>query len=279
MSNKKHPMENEQNQYRAEKPVPYSKVAGWRHIAVNRHDFASLMYADCDAMNRAAKKALPKLVFDLNGQGLSLAETDPEYRDAIERADYIHADGQSLVFASRIIGDRPLPERIATTDFFHDAAKLAEKNGLRFFLLGSTDETLNKVILNIRKQYPGLIIAGHHHGYFSREDETEICRKIVAANTDVLWVGLGKPKEQIFCVRNQDKLQGVAWLKTCGGLFDFLSDKNSRAPAWMQNAGLEWAYRLALEPRRLFWRYAITNVHSVLIFLRHAFLARNTGNQ
>jgi N-acetylglucosaminyldiphosphoundecaprenol N-acetyl-beta-D-mannosaminyltransferase len=243
-------------------------VGGWPHIPLSCVELAGLMEADCRPMRLSRGLDLPRLVFDLNGQGLSLAETSFAYREALLQSDCIHADGQSIVFASRLFhGRNGLPERVATTDFFHDAARIAQSSGLRFFLLGGSAESIAAARAAIQEMYPGLHIVGARSGYFSEQDEAGICDEIVRAGTDVLWVGLGKPKEQTFCVRNRERLRGVGWLKTCGGLFDFLSMKNSRAPLLMQRLGFEWLYRLALEPRRLFWRYLTTNVHSMAILL------------
>lgn len=243
-------------------------VGGWPHVALDRRDFALLMQHDCMRARAMTEKPLPKLAFSMNGQALSLAESDPVFRDAMQRADYIQADGQSLVIASRYLCAEPLPERIATTDFFHDCAKVAQDSGLSFYILGASQAQHDRALTEIRRLYPRLIIAGHRNGYFSADDVPAICADIVASGADVLWVGLGKPKEQLFCIDNLECLRGVGWIKSCGGLFDFLSGKHSRAPEWMQKYGLEWAYRLALEPRRLFWRYFVTNVHSLYLLLR-----------
>lgn len=247
--------------------MKFSEVGGWSHVAVTRKQFAELMLEDCLKARQSAGGLLPKLAFSMNAQALSLASTNPDFERAMRQADYIQADGQSLVFSSRVLSKVPLPERIATTDFFHDAAALAQQEGLRFYILGA-DETQNTMsVKKISELYPGLKIAGYRHGYFHQSEEPEICAEIVRSGADVLWVGLGKPKEQLFCVRNLEALRGVGWIKTCGGLFDFLSGKNSRAPLWMQNAGLEWLHRMLLNPRRLFMRNLVTNTHAVFILL------------
>lgn len=253
------------DQFKAIKTV---EVAGWPHVALNRRDFARLMAHDCRLAREAEIKPAPKLAFSMNGQALSLAESDPSFNAAMKQADYIQADGQSLVFASRYLSPEPLPERIATTDFFHDCAKVAQECRLSFYILGASEEQHQQAIVEIRRLYPNLRIVGHRNGYFKPEEEDELCRQIVSSDADVLWIGLGKPKEQLFAIRNLEKLQGVAWIKTCGGLFDFLSGKNQRAPMWMQRYGLEWLHRLMLDPKRLFWRYFVTNLHSTYLVLR-----------
>ncbi|CBL45027.1 udp-hexose transferase [gamma proteobacterium HdN1] len=249
-------------------PPEQTWIAGWPHVRLNRRGYAELMASDCNQARRATSPTLPKLGFSMNGQALSLCETDLDFRHAMQAADYLQADGQSLVLASRFLCHNPLPERIASTDFFHDAASIAQEQGLSFYFLGATEDMNEKAVAEVQRCYPNLRIAGRRNGYFSSNQEAEICADIVAAGTDVLWIGLGKPKEQLFCIRNQEALRGVCWVKTCGGLFDFLSGKNSRAPSWMQATSLEWLYRSILEPRRLLWRYVTTNTHVVLILVR-----------
>lgn len=248
--------------------VPISNVGGWPHVALGRKEFAKLMAKDCLKARESGGAELPKLAFSMNGQALSLAESKGEFRDAMLKADYIQADGQSLVIASKYLSNKVLPERIATTDFFHDAAQLAEELGLSFYILGASAVEHEKAVENIKKIYPNLKIAGHRNGYFKPEDEKRICADIVGSGADILWIGLGKPKEQNFCIRNIQELKGVGWIKTCGGLFDFLSGRNSRAPKWMQDNGLEWLHRLVGDPRRFFLRYLVTNIHSLIILVR-----------
>ncbi|WP_083918161.1 WecB/TagA/CpsF family glycosyltransferase [Methylosarcina fibrata] len=244
-------------------------IAGWPIVRLNRENFAKLMVADFFAVNKSSIKPPPKLVFDANGQGLSMAQTDKKYMASLQEADYIHTDGQPLVFASRYLTSTPLPERIATTDFFHDAASVAQEKAIKFFILGASEEINRLACENILKLYPNLQIVGRRNGYFNEADEEAICKEIVESGADVLWVGMGKPREQLFCVRNRERLRGLTWLKTCGGLFDFLAGRNKRAPQWMQNIGLEWLHRMLLDPRRFFWRYLTTNFHAVYLLLAH----------
>jgi N-acetylglucosaminyldiphosphoundecaprenol N-acetyl-beta-D-mannosaminyltransferase len=102
---------------------------------------------------------------------------------------------------------------------------------------------------------------------FSREQEHDVVERINAAQPDILWVGMGAPSELAFAMRNRERLRNVGIIKTSGGLFDFLSGKNRRAPKWMQAAGLEWAFRTWLQPRRLTGRYMMTNPHAVCLLL------------
>ena len=118
----------------------------------------------------------------------------------------------------------------------------------------------------LRETYPGLQIVGRHHGYFSELDEDELCDEINLTQPDVIWVGLSVPREYEFAVRNKTRLR-AGWLVTCGGCYNFVTGAYKRAPHWMQALGLEWLFRLVREPRRLFWRYAVTNPIAIYLLL------------
>jgi exopolysaccharide biosynthesis WecB/TagA/CpsF family protein len=186
----------------------------------------------------------------------------------MSQADIIHADGMSVVIASRLLTNRPLPERICTTDFFRNAAPAAVTAGLSFFLLGGSESQNKAACEAVQSQYPELRIAGRHHGFIDEQADERLCAEIVASRTDVLWVALGKPRQEFWSVRNRNRLAGVGWIKTCGGLFSYISDEVSRAPVWMQDRGLEWLYRAMQEPTRLTWRYLLTNPHSLYRMVR-----------
>ncbi len=244
------------------------KVGGIKTACLTRAQLANLMVNDCFAARRA--KAAPKLVFAANGHAIALAATDAKFRAQFDAADIVHADGQPVVLASRLLAATPVPERSATTDFIHDAASAAQGHGLKIFLLGATEEINAHCAAILRFRYPGLKIAGRRNGYFRREDEAALCDEINASGADIVFVGLGVPLEYDFAVRNKQRLK-AGWLVTCGGCYNFVTGDYKRAPDWMQRAALEWLYRLVREPRRLFWRYAVTN--PLALFL----LATRTG--
>ena len=239
-------------------------VGGIATACLSRAGLARMMLQDCMGA-RADRERRPKLVFASNGHAIALAAKDPHFRATLEQADIIHADGQAAVFASRMT-DTPIPERSATTDFIHDAAKIAAQHGLRFFLLGATEEANAQAARVLRQSYPGLQIVGRRHGYFSRDEEKDICDEINLTQPDVIWVGLSVPLEYEFSVRNKARLQ-AGWLVTCGGCYNFITGTYRRAPHWMQAMGLEWLFRLIREPKRLFWRYAVTNPLAIFLLL------------
>jgi N-acetylglucosaminyldiphosphoundecaprenol N-acetyl-beta-D-mannosaminyltransferase len=245
--------------------IPVEMIGGLPIAVIDRAQSARLM-TDLVAARRDSNR--PALVFtSANGQVLSMCAQDADVRNLFMDADVVHADGMPLVFASRWLCNKPLPERVATTDLFHDVAKLAERHGTAFYLLGADDATIELAVRHALSLYPRLRICGYRSGYFSGEQEPEIVAKINAASPDILWVGMGVPRELSFAVRNRQHLRRVGIIKTSGGLFDFLSGKNPRAPDWMQAAGLEWAYRTFLEPQRLAGRYLMTNPHAAFLLL------------
>jgi exopolysaccharide biosynthesis WecB/TagA/CpsF family protein len=238
-------------------------VGGLTTACLTREGLARVMLHDC--LDARGKERSPKLVFASNGHAIALAAQDEAFRHTFEQADIIHADGQAAVFASRLT-KTPIPERSATTDFIHDAARLGAQHGLRFFLLGATEEANEAAARILVQTYPGLKIVGRRHGYFSRDEEDEICDEINLTMPDVIWVGLSVPLEYEFAVRNKTRLK-AGWLVTCGGCYNFITGAYARAPHWMQAAGLEWLFRLVREPKRLFWRYAVTNPLAIFLLL------------
>ncbi len=246
--------------------VPVATIGGLPIAVIDRAGSAELM-VDVALARRGTAQA-PLVFTSANGQVLSLCARQPRIRALFRGADLIHADGMPMVLVSRLFHRRPLPERVATTDLFHDVATVAQQRGARMFLLGAANPVVNHAVRRVQELYPGLDIVGHAGGYLRREgDEERIVETINAARPDILWLGLGAPAEQEFAARHRDRLRGVGLIKTSGGLFDFLSGKNSRAPQWMQRAGLEWVYRIYLEPRRLAGRYLMTNPHALFLLL------------
>lgn len=252
----------------ADPPLHFATVfiGGFHTVIATADQLARRMATDCLSARtaRGADTArAPRLVFSSNGQGISLAG-DPAFARLMDQADLIHADGMSVVFASLLAGRRRLPERIATTDFFHHAVMTAIREDLSFYMLGGSERQNLAAFAAIRAAYPGLRLAGRRNGYFERDQDATVCREIVASGADVLWVGLGKPLQEQWAVTNRDRLAGVGWLKTCGGLYAFLANEIRRAPRLAQNLGLEWIWRTVQEPRRLGWRYLMTSPHALV---------------
>ena len=233
-------------------------VGGIPTVSATRAELAQCMVSDW-RQTACGKLPLPRIVTSSNGSVIYAFNKNSDFRALMLQADIIDADGMALVIASRVLCRQPLIERCATTDFIEDASATAAAAGMKFYFLGSEAGRAAAAAQALRQRYPGLQIAGTHDGYFRREDETVICEEILRQRTDVLWVGLGSPLQEQFAVRNQQRLAGVTWIRTCGGLFDHLTGRTRRAPRWIQTAGLEWAMRALQEPRRLGPRYLKTN--------------------
>jgi exopolysaccharide biosynthesis WecB/TagA/CpsF family protein len=250
----------------AEPLGPRVAVGGMEVVALSRNAWAEYIGRFARARRGSVGPAL--LLSSANGNVVSRYARDPDFRAFMDQCDAIDADGQPLVVASRLLTKTPIPERCATTDFFHDCADVAIRDGLSFYMLGGTEEANARAVAQARLKHPGLQIVGHRNGYFDRAEMDRVLDEIDALKPDILWIGLGVPREQEVALRARNRLKNVAIIKTCGGLFDFVAGDKSRAPDWMQRASLEWLYRLILEPRRLFWRYATTNVHAAWLLLR-----------
>jgi exopolysaccharide biosynthesis WecB/TagA/CpsF family protein len=252
-----------------------TRVGGFNTLRTTRRGLAEMMVADCRKRDSLVG---PKLIFSSNGQGIALAAQDADFARTMDAADVIHADGMSVVISSRLLTKKPLPERVATTDFFEDAVEKAIEAGLSFYFLGGTESQNAKAVEVVRERYPALKIAGRRNGYFKPEDDIDICNAIRESGTDVLWVALGKPLQEKWSVRNRKNLAGVGWIKTCGGLFGHLVGDEKRAPRWMQRLGLEWLYRVWQDPRRLAWRYLTTNPYAMWSIVKDAFASGGARN-
>lgn len=214
---------------------------------------------------------------DVNGHALSLARRKRAYREMIAKADIVHADGGFLVTLSHKLKGAKIPERSATTDMIHDFAARFAATGHSFFLLGADEATNAEAARRLAEMYPGLRIAGRHHGYFTDDDEATMVAAINASGADVVWLGLGKPREQAVSLRLRDHVS-ASWIITCGGCFNYITGAYPRAPQWMQNANLEWLHRLATNPRKLLWRYVVTTPHALWIALIGSFTLKGEMN-
>lgn len=230
-------------------------VSDIKTVNLNRTELTELMAGDCIATKKGSL-VRPKVLIAWNGSVIARYHSDPRFRANIDQADIIDPDGMPLVLASRVLCRRmPLIEQVATADLIHDAAA----SSIRFYFLGGKVSAAEKVARILSETYPGLQVVGTRHGYFTAAEEDEVCADILARKTDVLWVGIGSPHQEEFAIHVCKKLHGVAWIRTCGRLFDQVSGSVPRARNWMQSAGLEWLHRMMIEPLRLAWRYLTTN--------------------
>jgi N-acetylglucosaminyldiphosphoundecaprenol N-acetyl-beta-D-mannosaminyltransferase len=244
--------------------VPRITLGGLRIAVLDLEQTADFMI---DLVFPQRRIGRPLYLTSANGEVLSRCSTEPMTDRLFRAADLINADGQPLVTVSQLKSRTPLPERVATTDLFHVVARKAEAAGLSFYMFGAEEEQNAAAVANVRKAYPNLRIVGRCHGYLKGDELRAKVDEINELAPDYLWVALGVPYEQAFVAEYTSQMPNVGVIKTSGGLFNFLSGSNPRAPRWMQDIGLEWAWRIWLEPRRLFWRYLTTNPRALYLLL------------
>ena len=187
-------------------------------------------------------------------------------------------DGQPLVWAMRMLGHREA-SRVYGPELMARYCERAARTGLRMFLYGGRNQgALVQLALNLRRRYPGIKIVGGYSPPFRELDAEEsatIAGEINRSRADVVWVGIGQPKQEKWMAQMRESLDAPV-LVGVGAAFDFHAGLVPQAPAWMQELGLEWAYRLAHEPRRLWRRYARYNPRFVASFARQ-YMARRLG--
>jgi len=196
---------------------------------------------------------------------------DPGLRAAVAGADFTVPDGQPLVWALSLLG-YPLPSRVYGPDLMWKACERAARTGQRMYLHGGRNEpeALAGLARRLRLAHPGLKIVGGSTQHFGEQTDAELDEIAAAINRtrpDVVWVGLGVPRQEKWMHRMRPRLEAPV-LVGVGAAFDFHAGLVPQAPDWMQHSGLEWLFRLSREPRRLWKRYARYNPRFVLEFTR-----------
>jgi len=197
------------------------------------------------------------MVCTANLDHLATIQKDSEFRDVYKNADLILADGMPIVWLSHL-GSAPLKERVAGSDLLYALAKESSKSGLRLFFLGGKPSAAEKSARILQKMYPGAQVSGYYcpapDVLDTLEEDLRICHMIEEAKTDVVLVGFGAPKQEIWINKHRLALKASVAIGV-GGAFDMASGIVKRAPSWMQHCGMEWSYRLIQEPKRLWKRY------------------------
>jgi N-acetylglucosaminyldiphosphoundecaprenol N-acetyl-beta-D-mannosaminyltransferase len=190
--------------------------------------------------------------------GIMEARNDSDFRAILNRADIVTPDGMPLVWALRSFGAKN-QERVYGPDLMLHLCANAEIRAHRVFLYGGRPDTLDTLCDNLQKRFPNLILVGRYSPPFrpsTDEEDHEICRLILATAPDVIFVGISTPKQELWMARHSRSFPGVAMIGV-GAAFDFHAGRVRQAPEWMQSRGLEWLFRLAQEPARLWKRYVL----------------------
>ena len=235
-------------------------------IPIAMTDYAQTMYV----MDGMVARREPGYVVCAAVHVVTVAQSDPHTREALMRAALTVPDGMPLVWAANLLGEK-LTDRVYGPDLMRRYNERCRDRGHRVWLYGGRDQgSLAQLAPNMHKANPGMRIVGGYSPPFrplTEAEENEIARQINAARPDVLWVGIGVPKQEKWMARMREKLD-VPVMCGVGAAFDFLGGRVSQAPEWMQKRGLEWTYRIAQEPRRLLPRYVYHNPRFMASFGR-----------
>ena len=206
----------------------------------------------------------------VNAGKIVAMQNDLKLRQSVNQSDLINADGQAVVWASKVLG-KPLKERVAGIDLMVNLVQLAHQKNYKIFFFGAQEEVVKKVVDIYSDQFSPNIIAGYRNGYFKKEEEESIAREIGESGANILFVAISSPTKENFLYENKGLLQKVNFVMGVGGSFDVIAGKVKRAPIWMQKMGLEWFYRFAQEPQRMWKRYLIGNTQFIRLVLKEAF--------
>lgn len=211
-----------------------------------------------DAVEQYVLKKHPLHLMGVNADKINQCHEDEKIKKIVNESGIINADGASVVLASKFLG-APVPERVAGIDLMQNLLELSNKKGYSVYLFGAKEEILQDMLKAFKQRYPDLDVVGYRNGYFSPEDEEKIQEDIKDKKPDFVFVGITSPKKEYIIQSFMDNGINAVFMGV-GGSFDVLSGHIKRAPLWMQKLNLEWLFRVANEPKRLFKRYFVGNV-------------------
>lgn len=208
----------------------------------------------------------------LNAAKIVAMRRNPQLRQAVADCDMVLADGQAVVWASRVLG-APLPERVAGIDLFTELLAEAARRGYGVYFLGARPEILTRMLDEVGRRFPGLPVTGARDGYYQAGQEAEVAGDIRRSGADILFVGMSSPRKEVF-LDEWGTATGARVVHGVGGSFDILAGLTRRAPDWWQRRGLEWLYRALQEPVRLGRRYLTTNMTFIAMVAREKMRGR-----
>jgi N-acetylglucosaminyldiphosphoundecaprenol N-acetyl-beta-D-mannosaminyltransferase len=242
-------------------------------VPKRRAELLSLSF-DLETMQSAVDRCIdwckqsraPHTVITANSAILCMMIDDAELRRACVAGDLVVADGMSVVWTSRLT-DAPFPERVTGVDLMTRLLAEGSARGLSAYFLGAKQEVVSRLVAVCRERYPGLVVAGYRNGYFRADEHERIVEDIRVAKPHLLFVGMPSPFKETWCERHRVRLD-VPVIMGVGGSFDVIAGHTRRAPLWLQRMGMEWSWRLLMEPRKMWKRYLVTNTQFVLLASR-----------
>lgn len=243
-------------------PAKRQSLFGVPLWSVNRYEGAQIVI-------ERAKKRESGFVGVANVYTVMMAHHDKAFCDVYKKAKFVVPDGMPLVWALNSLGlAKPrLTSRVFGPDLMLDVMDLGRADGLRHYLYGGTEGTAKTIEAKLTQRFPGLKIVGTYEPPFrplTAEEKADAIHNINATNPHILWVGIGAPKQENLMADWENEISCVAL--GVGAAFDFHSGRVRRGPEWMSSAGLEWMFRLAMEPRRLWRRYFWANPRFLLLW-------------
>lgn len=196
-------------------------------------------------------------------------QKNTEIFTSVNSADLVTPDGMPIVWLGRLKGHNNI-RRVYGPDLMLEVCRISGKRGFKNYFYGSHEQVLNKLQYKLKRLFPGLVVSGGYSPPFrklSREEDEKIIQMINDSGSDILWVGLGSPKQDLWMNEHRDNLN-VPVIIGVGAAFDFLSGAKKQAPLWMQRSALEWLFRLASEPRRLWKRYILGNAKFLFLLMK-----------
>jgi len=197
-------------------------------------------------------------------------QDDAELLKSVIEADLINADGQSIIWAAKLLG-LMIPERVAGIDLMKKLVEKSYKDNYKCFFFGAEDNVVKEVVRKYSLKYSKNIIAGFRNGFYEKNDEKIIVNQIKESNPDFLFVAITSPKKEIFLNKYKEELKNISFIMGVGGSFDVISGKTKRAPVFMQKLGLEWFYRFLQEPQRMWKRYLFGNIKFMYLVVKNIF--------
>jgi N-acetylglucosaminyldiphosphoundecaprenol N-acetyl-beta-D-mannosaminyltransferase len=216
-----------------------------------------------------------QIIVTVNATTLVMMQTNSKLHEACTNADLVVADGVPVVWVSRLFGT-PLPERVAGVDLLSRLLEESSKHQLRVYFLGAKRNVLAKLVALCREKYPGAQVVGYQDGYFSEAEYSAVIETIHNSHTDLLFIGMPTPFKEVWSYQYKNNFN-VPIILGVGGSFDVLAGFIRRAPQWVQKIGMEWFWRVMMEPRKLLKRHLVVNTLFIKSVLREWWIQSVNG--
>ena len=256
------------------------------HLWPPKHDVLGVQISDVDydaavrCVMEAARRRVPAVISCHAVHAVVTISEDPPLRRAANGFAMITPDGQPVRWALNWLHRANLRDRVYGPELMRRLVAEASSAGVPIYLFGGTESSLDALSHRLRERCPSLTIAGCESPPFrdlTDDEHAEVARRINASGAGIVFIGLGCPKQDRFAARHANTIEAV---QVCvGAAFDFHAGTKPMAPLWMQRLGLEWVFRLASEPRRLWKRYLVTNTKFVVRLLRQYFRTPSTSRR